>query len=68
MTEPFKIAIVGLGTVGQGVVDIIQSNADLIAARTGRRVELVAVSSANKAKARSVDISAYQWVDDARRA
>ncbi|MEC7703054.1 MAG: homoserine dehydrogenase [Pseudomonadota bacterium] len=66
MTEPFKIAIVGLGTVGQGVVDIIQSNADLIAARTGRRVELVAVSSANKAKARSVDISAYQWVDDAR--
>ncbi len=65
MTEPFKIAIAGLGTVGQGVVDIIQSNAALIKARTGRDIQIVAVSSANKNKARSVDVSVYEWVDSA---
>ena len=65
MTQPFKIAIAGLGTVGQGTVDIIQKNAELIEKRTGRMVEIIAVSSANKDKERSVDISAYQWVDNA---
>jgi homoserine dehydrogenase len=61
---PFKIAIAGLGTVGQGVVDIIQKNADLIEARTGQAIELVAVSSRDKDKKRSVDVSAYKWVSD----
>ena len=33
MTEPLRIAIAGLGTVGAGVVRMLQSHRDLIAAR-----------------------------------
>ena len=62
---PFKIALAGLGTVGQGVVEIIQKNAALIEARTGQSIELVAVSSRDKSKKRNVDVSSCQWVDDA---
>jgi homoserine dehydrogenase len=65
MQTPFKIAIAGLGTVGQGVIEIIQKNAVLIERRTGRAVEIVAVSSFSASKKRSVDISKYQWVDNA---
>ncbi|MCB1532453.1 MAG: homoserine dehydrogenase [Alphaproteobacteria bacterium] len=65
MTEPFRVAIAGLGTVGAGVVEILQSNAAQVAMRAGRPVEIVAVNARDKAKERGVDVSAYEWVDDA---
>ena len=34
---PLRLGLAGLGTVGIGVVKIVQAEADLIAARTGRR-------------------------------
>lgn len=37
-----RISIVGLGTVGQGVVELLRRNADLYASRGGRRLEIVA--------------------------
>ena len=64
MKEPFKIGLAGLGTVGTGVVKILQNNAALIEQRTGRSIEIVAVSARDKSKDRGVDLSAYKWVDD----
>ena len=64
-SSPFRIGLVGLGTVGQGVVDIIQKNGEMLAARTGRRFEIVAVNARSRNKNRDVDISAYEWMDDA---
>ena len=64
MAEPFRIGIAGLGTVGTGVVKIVQNNANLLAARAGRPIEITAVSSRNKSKDRGVDLSAYTWMDD----
>jgi homoserine dehydrogenase len=63
MSEALRIGIAGLGTVGGGVVKIVQTNADLLAARAGRKVEIAAVSARSKKK-RDVDLSKYQWVDD----
>jgi homoserine dehydrogenase len=45
-------------------VRIVQKNADLLAARAGRPVEIVAVSARSKDKNRGVDLSAYAWEDD----
>jgi homoserine dehydrogenase len=35
MSEPLRIALAGLGTVGGGVIRLIETNADLIARRAG---------------------------------
>ncbi len=64
MTEPLRIAIAGLGTVGAGVVRMIQTNGDLIARRAGRPIEIVALSARSRNRDRGVDISSYDWEDD----
>ncbi|MEM7780333.1 MAG: homoserine dehydrogenase [Pseudomonadota bacterium] len=63
-TAPLRIAIAGLGTVGMGVIRLLETNADLIAARAGRAIEVVAVSARERGKDRGVDISALDWADD----
>mgnify|MGYP001501888458 CR=1 FL=1 len=64
MTEPLNIALAGLGTVGAGVIRLVEANADLIARRAGRPIRIAAVSARDRNKARGVDISRYAWVDD----
>lgn len=65
MTEPLKLAIAGLGTVGAGIVKIVQQHGDLLAARAGRPIEIVAISARSRSKDRGVDLSGYAWEDDA---
>lgn len=64
MAHPYRIAIAGLGTVGAGVVKLLQAHGDLIARRAGRKIEIVAVSARDKGRKRDVDLGAYEWVDD----
>jgi homoserine dehydrogenase len=64
MPDPLRIAIAGLGTVGTGVVAMLQTHGALIAARAGRPVEIVAVSARSRHRNRGVDLSAYAWEDD----
>ena len=64
MTKPLRIALAGLGTVGGGVVRLIDANRELIARRAGRPIEIVAVSARDRAKDRGVDIARFDWVDD----
>ena len=66
MTEPLRVALAGLGTVGAGVIRLIDANADLIARRAGRPIEIVAVSARDRSKDRGVDIARFDWVDDMR--
>ncbi|WP_323043092.1 homoserine dehydrogenase [Gemmobacter sp.] len=64
MSSPLRLGIAGLGTVGTGVIRLIQTEADMIAMRAGRPVQVVAVSARARNKKRDVDLSAYDWVDD----
>ena len=64
MAEPLKIALAGLGTVGVGVIRLIETNAELIARRAGRPLQVTVVSARDRGKARRVDLSAYAWEDD----
>jgi homoserine dehydrogenase len=61
---PLRLGLAGLGTVGIGVVKIIQSQAELIGARSGRPVTITAVSARDRTKNRDADLSAYAWEDD----
>ena len=63
-TAPLRIAIAGLGTVGAGVIRLLNTNHDLIAARAGRAIEVVAVSARDRTIDRGVDLSGYAWEDD----
>ena len=65
MTQPLRLGIAGLGTVGVGVVKIIRQKADLLAARVGREVTITAVSARSRDKDRGVSLSGYAWEDDA---
>ena len=63
-SAPLRIAIAGLGTVGAGVIRLLDTNRDLIAARAGRPIEVTAVSARDRAKDRGVDIAPFAWEDD----
>ncbi|MEH6757210.1 MAG: homoserine dehydrogenase [Parasphingorhabdus sp.] len=64
MTTPLRIALAGLGTVGSGVIRLINENGAMIAQRAGRPISIVAVSARDRARDRGVDLSPYKWVDD----
>ena len=49
---PLRAAIVGAGTVGGGVLKLLRQNADIIAARCGRRIEPCAIVARDLKKAR----------------
>jgi homoserine dehydrogenase len=61
-----RVGIAGLGTVGAGVVDVLQRHRDLLAARCRRPIEIVAVNARDRDRDRGVDLAGYRWVDDAR--
>ena len=65
MTAPLRIGIAGVGTVGAGVISLLAENRDLIAARAGRPVQVVAVNARDRSKDRGVDLERYRWTDDA---
>jgi homoserine dehydrogenase len=64
MTQPLRIALAGLGTVGGGVIRLIEINGTLIGRRAGRPIEIVAVCARDRTKDRGVDLARYQWEDD----
>ena len=64
MSTPLRLGIAGLGTVGVGVVKIVQAHGAALAAKAGRPVEITAVSARSRGLERGVDLSAYAWEDD----
>jgi homoserine dehydrogenase len=64
MAGELRIALAGLGTVGAGLVRLIEANGGLIERRAGRAVRIVAVSARDRTKDRGVDIGHYAWEDD----
>lgn len=64
MPEPLRLGIAGLGTVGIGIVRIVQAHAELLERRAGRPILISAVSARSRDKDRGADLSAYGWEDD----
>ncbi|PIE11895.1 MAG: homoserine dehydrogenase [Rhodobacterales bacterium] len=64
MTQPLRLGIAGLGTVGVGVIRMLRENPELITARAGREITVSAVSARSKGKDRGVDLTDIGWEDD----
>ncbi len=60
-----RLGIAGLGTVGVGVVKLLQQHASLIALRSGREVVPTAVSARDRKRERGVPLESYRWFDSA---
>ena len=64
MTEPLKLGLAGLGTVGGGVLRLLAERGPALAARIGKPIEIVAVSARNRRKRRDADISRFRFIVD----
>ena len=64
MKKSFSIGIAGLGNVGSATVKLIQENSNLINARAGIPVKIVAVSARKSSMKRKIKISEYDWEND----
>src|SRR5215470_12794944 len=64
MVAPLKVGIAGLGTVGAEVVRLIETQARVLAGRSGRGIRVVAVTARSKAKKRGIDLRGVEWAKD----
>ena len=64
MASNLRIGIAGLGTVGAGVVKILQAHGADIALRAGKDIVITAVHARDANKDRGVDLSKYSWEKD----
>lgn len=64
MTRVLRIGVAGLGTVGKGVVGIIQKHKSDLAKRSGCKMEIVAVSARSQKKDRGINLKSYKWIKD----
>ena len=58
MSEIFKVAVAGLGTVGSGVVKLLREQRDVLLKRCGRLIELTAVADLNPARVEELNLPA----------
>ena len=65
MGQALRVALAGLGTVGAGVVKLLDVNREIVERRAGRRIEIVAVSARDRSRDRGIDLSRFAWCDDA---
>lgn len=59
--KTLRLGVAGLGTVGGGLLKLIERQGEL---RLPGKLEVVAVSARNKTRNRGVDISKFKWFDD----
>ncbi len=59
-----NIGLLGLGTVGSGVLEILRRNADEITRRAGREIKVSAAAVRDKAKPRGFDTSGIVLTED----
>ena len=60
MTSPVRIGLIGMGTVGTGVVRVLQDSAEHISRQAGRAVIVEHVVVQNPSKPRSIKLRGHQ--------
>src|SRR5262245_23071642 len=67
MSQPLKLGIAGLGTVGAGLVELIQEHGARLALALGREITITGVSARSRQKKRRVAIDNIAWFVEAER-
>lgn len=64
--KPVNIGLLGLGTVGGGVISVLRRNADEITRRAGRGIRIARASARNPGRQRGFDLGDIPVTDDPR--
>jgi homoserine dehydrogenase len=64
MSEPLRVGVAGLGTVGGAVVRLLRRQALALELRTGRRIEVTAVCARDIGRNRGFSLGGLAWVYD----
>jgi homoserine dehydrogenase len=64
MLPPLRVGVAGLGTVGAAVLTVLARQRETLRRRTGRAIEVVAVSARDRGKARGLDLADVAWHED----
>ena len=64
MSAPVRLGLLGLGTVGQGVLRVLARNAELIEQRAGRPIRVVHASARDLDKQRDCDLTGVRLSAD----
>jgi homoserine dehydrogenase len=64
--KPIQAGLLGIGTVGSGVFNVLQRNQEEIKRRAGRGIEITMVADLDTARAQSIVGSSAKVVNDAR--
>jgi homoserine dehydrogenase len=62
--EPLKLGIAGLGTVGGGLLGLLQVNGPHFANLIGREILVTGISARNRNKERGIAVDGVEWFDD----
>jgi homoserine dehydrogenase len=65
LSEPLRIGVAGLGTVGAATVALLDAQADMLERRCGRRLQVAAVSARDRSRDRGLDLGGITWAEDA---
>ncbi|QKV17796.1 homoserine dehydrogenase [Oricola thermophila] len=63
MSEPLRVGIAGLGTVGAAVARILTNKSNSLLHRCGRPIAITGVSARDRDRDRGVDLSGAEWFD-----
>jgi homoserine dehydrogenase len=64
MSQPLRLGVAGLGTVGGGLLRLIETHATRLAETAGRPIAVAGVSARTRAKARTTRLEGIAWFDD----
>lgn len=64
IAETLRLGVAGLGTVGAGVLTLVNEHAEMLSRRAGRRLVVTAVSARDRNKERGLDLEGIAWFED----
>ncbi len=65
MNKPLNLGIAGLGTVGGGLLQLLDTHGARLSDSIGREIKVTGVSARNRTKSRGVEFGKAKWFDDA---
>ncbi|HXE69474.1 MAG TPA: homoserine dehydrogenase [Hyphomicrobiaceae bacterium] len=67
MSQPLKLGLAGLGTVGGGLVQLFEEHGARLALALGREIKIAGVSARSRHKQRGIKLEGIPWFDAAER-
>ena len=65
MSQPLKLGVAGLGTVGAGLVQLFEEHGARLALALGREITIAGVSARSRDKPRAIKLANIPWFDAA---